>query len=131
MDKLYKKARSLFLEGNFGIEKENLRVHANGELALTSHPDLFGDKTVNPFITTDFSESQIEMITPPLPSIREALGFVETIHDIVSENIGDELLWPQSLPPLIPEEKLIPIAEYGNENHEFRLYREHLAQIYG
>lgn len=131
MDKLYKKARNLFLEGNFGIEKENLRVHANGELALTSHPDLFGDKTVNPFITTDFSESQIEMITPPLPSIREALGFVETIHDIVSENIGDELLWPQSLPPLIPEEKLIPIAEYGNENHEFRLYREHLAQIYG
>ncbi|MGL5690585.1 MAG: bifunctional glutamate--cysteine ligase GshA/glutathione synthetase GshB, partial [Bacteroidales bacterium] len=131
MDKLYKKARHLMLEGLFGLEKENLRITPSAELALTSHPDLFGDKTINPFITTDFSESQIEMITPPLPGIKEALGFMETIHDIVSESIGDELLWPQSLPPLIPEEKLIPIAEYGHAQHELRLYREHLAQIYG
>lgn len=131
MDKLYKKGRQLFLDGNFGLEKENLRITPSGELALSAHPELFGDKTINPYITTDFSESQIEMVTPPLPTIQEALGFIETIHDIVSENIGDELLWPQSLPPLIPEEKLIPIAEYGDDKHEFRLYREHLAQIYG
>lgn len=30
--------------GNFGLEKENLRVDKKGHLALTPHPSVFGDK---------------------------------------------------------------------------------------
>ena len=30
--------------GNFGLEKENLRVDREGHLALTPHPAVFGDK---------------------------------------------------------------------------------------
>lgn len=119
------------LHGRFGIEKENVRVLQNGELSISPHPESLGDKNIHPYITTDFSESQVEMITPPLNSIRETYGFMETLQDIVSENIGDELLWPQSLPPLIPENTDIPIARYGKDGRDKETYRELLARIYG
>ena len=45
------------LKGSFGIEWESLRVHGNGELSLSPHPKIFGNKLTNPYITTDFSES--------------------------------------------------------------------------
>ena len=72
------------LRGNFGLEKENIRVDQDGKLALTPHPKAFGSKTENPYIKTDFSESQIEMITPVFDSIDETYHFLETLHDIVT-----------------------------------------------
>ena len=62
---LYLKNRTaICLErGCFGLEKENVRVNQDGTLALTPHPAVFGDKGKHPYITTDFSESQVEMIT--------------------------------------------------------------------
>lgn len=122
---------SELLQGCFGIEKENVRVLPNGELSLSPHPSRLGDKNIHPYITTDFSESQVEMITPPLNSLKEVHGFLETLQDIVSENIGDELLWPQSLPPLIPKGVDIPIAKYGEKGRDKETYRELLARIYG
>ncbi|PWJ41081.1 bifunctional glutamate--cysteine ligase GshA/glutathione synthetase GshB [Sediminitomix flava] len=120
------------LEGNFGIEKENARVDKNGKLALTPHPSVFGDKAKHPFITTDFSESQIEMITPPMPSINEAMGFLQTIHDIVSLELDKgEYLWPQSAPPILPKDEEIPIARYGDSDTSAEEYREMLSTIYG
>lgn len=106
---ILKQNSHLLREGCFGLEKENVRVNQDGTLALTPHPAVFGDKGKHPYITTDFSESQVEMITPPLPSVGEALGFMETLHDVVTENIGDELLWPQSLPPVLKENQEIPL----------------------
>lgn len=120
-----------WLDGLFGIEKENIRVDKRGYMAQTPHPKVFGNKTKHPYITTDFSESQIEMITPPLPDIKQAVGFLETIHDIVSLELTDEYLWPQSIPPILPDEKLIPIAQYDEEGSENQKYREFLAQKYG
>ncbi len=125
-----KQLKKHILEGLFGIEKENLRVTQNGELALTPHPAIFGGKTANQFITTDFSESQVEIITPPLPSIEEAYDFLHTLHSVVSQEIGDELLWPQSLPPVLPDDSLIPIAKYGAES-EFEIYRNTISETYG
>ena len=49
------------LAGSFGIEWESLRVKSDGTLSLTPHPAIFGDKLTNPVVTTDFSESQIEI----------------------------------------------------------------------
>ena len=46
-----------------GIEKESLRVQADGSLALTPHPTSLGSALTHPHITTDFSESQLELIT--------------------------------------------------------------------
>ncbi|MDD4033510.1 MAG: hypothetical protein PHS48_09740, partial [Bacteroidales bacterium] len=95
---------NLWLKGLFGIEKENARVDAEGLLSKKPHPGLFGNKISHPYITTDFSESQVEMITPPLPGIRQSIGFLETIHDIVSLELDGEFLWPQSMPPVLPPE---------------------------
>jgi len=130
-EKLHKKRLEKYLlQGLFGIEKENVRVDAGGNLSLTPHDDILGNKEQHPYISTDFSESQVEMITPPLPTIKETHGFLETLHDIISENIGDEFLWPQSAPPLLPETDRIPIARF-QEAKEKEHYREKLAEIYG
>ena len=122
---------NIWLKGLFGVEKENIRVDKNGVISQTLHPAAFGDKLDHPYITTDFSESQVEMITPPLASIKETLGFLETIHDIVSLELKDEYLWPQSIPPILPDEDHIPVARYSNENAKEGVYREKLAEKYG
>lgn len=114
---------------NFGLEKENVRVDESGKLALTPHPEVFGNKSIHPFIKTDFSESQIEVITPVFDTIDETYDFLENLHDIVSVNLENEYLWPQSNPPHLPDEDLIPIAQLDDEN-EYK-YREMLAEKYG
>ncbi|MDZ7833998.1 MAG: hypothetical protein U5K84_00235 [Alkalibacterium sp.] len=50
-----------FIKGDFGIEKEGLRTDPSGKLALTAHPDRFGNRSHHPYIQTDFSESQLEL----------------------------------------------------------------------
>ncbi len=121
-----------FFKGGFGFEKENVRVNLKGELSQKPHPLKFGNKRKHPYITTDFSESQIELITPVRKSIEEALGFLETLHDEVSMNLEDELLWPQSVPPVLPEnDNEIPLAEFDDEGADLRKYREHLSEKYG
>jgi glutamate--cysteine ligase len=122
---------NIWLEGLFGIEKENIRVDKWGNLAQTPHPKVFGNKLKHPYITTDFSESQIEMRTPPLADIDQTLGFLETVHDIISVELTDEYLWPQSIPPVLPDDARIPIAQYDDEVKEAQQYRELLAQKYG
>ncbi len=121
----------IWLDGLFGIEKENIRVDNKGNLSQTPHPKAFGNKLNHPYITTDFSESQIEMRTPPLPNIKQMLGFLETIHDITSLELKDEYLWPQSIPPILPNDSEIPVAQYDDEGKEAQQYRELLAQKYG
>jgi glutamate--cysteine ligase len=123
--------RKSLKNGKFGIEKENVRVDFSGKMATTPHPGILGDKFNHPFITTDFSESQVEMITPPLHSIAEVHGFLETLQDVISENLSDELLWPQSLPPILPHEDQIPIAKFGQKGILKEKYREELANRYG
>ena len=121
------------LAGNFGLERETLRTTKLGKLATTLHPAIFGSKLKNPYITTDFSESQIEVITPIFNSTKATYDFVNALYDIVALNVGDEYLWPQSMPCDIPEDEKIPIAEY--EDCEpckiARIYREELFKKYG
>ena len=123
----------LLVEGNFGLEKECQRVLSSGDLALTPHPPLFGDKSENPCITTDFSESQIEMITATFNSAEEVYDELSTISHEVESGIGDELLWPLSMPPKLPDEDHIPIARFpGSENGKnMEIYRKGLAVRYG
>lgn len=71
---------SLLLSGNFGLEKENVRTDLAGNIALTPHPEAFGDKAKHPYITTDFAEAQVEMVTPIFDTTKEALNFVEALH---------------------------------------------------
>lgn len=122
----------ILLKGKFGLEKENLRVYKSGQLALTSHPKSLGDKGSHPYITVDFSESQVELITPPLSTVKGAVSFMETVQDVLFEQMDqEEYLWPQSSPSLLPPDEDIPVARYGSEDRDKEKYRETLMKIYG
>ena len=115
---LANKLTELVFQGEFGLEKENLRVDEEARLALTPHPDELGHKLKNPYITTDFSESQVEMITPVCSSIEEAYDFLNNLDGIIALALKGEYLWPQSNPPVLPKEEEIPVADFGPEGSE-------------
>lgn len=121
--------------GAFGIEREALRVKADGELALTPHPQAFGDKLENPRVTVDFSESQLELITPPCPTVEDALANLRSIQTEVEAVLRgqDEYLWPMSMPTSLPDESQIPIAHFADspQGRRRELYRIGLANRYG
>ncbi len=121
------------MAGNFGIEREALRVNPDGTLAMTKHPEIFGDKLENPYFTTDFSESQLEVVTEAYPTVHRAISVLENMVDTVNNEIreGEELLWPASMPCIAPD--FVPIAEYGDspESHEEYDYRLGLINKYG
>ncbi|MBE6500108.1 MAG: glutamate--cysteine ligase [Methanobrevibacter thaueri] len=120
------------LAGSFGIEWESLRARGEGILSLTPHPEVFGDKLTNPLITTDFSESQIEIITPTFDTIDEAFDTFSLLSDLVNASLPeDEYLWFQSIPCILPYWDQIPIAQYSQEGEESQKYREELAKKYG
>ena len=118
--------------GSFGIEWEGLRAKGEGELSLTPHPAIFGDKLTNPVVTTDFSESQIEIITPTFNTLDEAFDTFSLLADLVNSSLPeDEYLWFQSLPCILPYWDKIPIAQYNEEGEDSQKYREDLARKYG
>ena len=120
------------LSGLFGIEWESLRAKGDGKLSLTPHPEVFGDKLTNPLVTTDFSESQIEIITPTFDTIDDAFGVFSLISDLVNVSLpDDEYLWFQSIPCILPYWDQIPIAQYSEEGKSSQKYREDLAKKYG
>jgi glutamate--cysteine ligase len=116
-----------------GIEKESLRVRPDGTLAQTLHPAALGAALTHPHITTDFSESQLELITGPQPSVEACLEELEQIHQIVYRHIGEEVMWAGSMPCNLPSDHLIPIGRYGTSNvgRAKTVYRLGLAHRYG
>ncbi|MGN1401353.1 MAG: bifunctional glutamate--cysteine ligase GshA/glutathione synthetase GshB, partial [Bacillus sp. (in: firmicutes)] len=118
------------LDANFGIEREGLRVNTDGSLSLTPHPAVFGDKKDNPYITTDFSESQLEFITPAFGKASDAVDFLDSLYNIAALELRDELIWPQSMPTKTPDDTEIPIAVFST-NKKDEEYREYLENKYG
>jgi glutamate--cysteine ligase len=116
-----------------GIERECLRVDTAGLLALTPHPPALGSALTHPQITTDYSESLLEFITPAEPDAAQTLADLEQIHRFAYSQLGDELLWSPSMPCPLPSEEQIPIAHYGSSNigKLKYVYRQGLALRYG
>ncbi|POP76102.1 glutamate--cysteine ligase [Pseudomonas syringae pv. syringae] len=116
-----------------GIERECLRVTATAELARTPHPQALGAALTNGQVTTDYSESLLEFITPALKNPAETIDNLDRIHRFVYSKLGDELLWSPSMPCPLPDEEHIPIAYYGTSNigKLKYVYRKGLALRYG
>lgn len=116
-----------------GIERETLRVQQDGKLALTPHPTALGSALTHPWITTDFSESLLEFITPVSNNIDTTLAQLADIHRFTSRNIGDEQFWAASMPCFIASQHTIPFAQYGSSNvgRMKTLYRKGLHNRYG
>ena len=116
-----------------GIEKESLRVDHNGRLAMSPHPLSLGSALTHPNITTDFSESQLELITGVHTQIEQCLGELTQIHQIVYRSLGDDVLWCASMPCGLPADDEIPIGRYGSSNvgRMKTIYRIGLSHRYG
>ncbi len=116
-----------------GIEKESLRTQASGSLALTPHPTALGAALTHPRITTDFSESQLELITGVHAGVEACLTELTQIHQAVYRAIGDEMLWVGSMPCGLPTDETIPIGVYGSSNvgRAKSVYRMGLGHRYG
>jgi len=126
--------RNGFLSGGkIGIEKESLRVTRDGNIAQTPHPRALGSALTHPYITTDYSEALLELITPPLTDAGAAHDYLCRIHGFVYNSLEHELLWATSMPCLIAGESSIPIADYGTSNVGTmkHIYRRGLEYRYG
>lgn len=124
---------TLLQDGLIGLEKENLRVSPDGSLSQTPHPPKLGAALTHPWITTDYSEAMLELITPPFSSISDCLGFLRDTHTYVYQQLDKEILWATSMPCVLAGETNIPIAEYGSSNAAMmkHIYRVGLGHRYG
>ncbi len=119
--------------GRKGVEKESLRVEPSGALAHTPHPRLLGSALTNEHITTDYSESLIELVTPAFTTSWELLQYLLDLHQFVYRHLGDELLWATSMPGAIERDEDIPIAQFGSSHvgQMKTIYRRGLGLRYG
>ncbi|SFO69527.1 glutamate--cysteine ligase [Enterovibrio norvegicus] len=117
-----------------GIEKETLRTTKRGTLAQTPHPKSLGAALTHPFITTDFAEAQLELITPAFTDKLKMFEHLASLHHFVATELPQgETLWAGSLPPVLPNDDDITIAQYGTSNAaQMKMkYRRGLANRYG
>ena len=128
-----------------GIEKESLRVRPDGALADTPHPAALGSALTHEHITTDFSESQLELITGVHAGADGCLDELTRIHQFVYAVLageaagaergeaGSEILWACSMPCRLPQDDEIPIGRYGSSNigRMKSIYRHGLTHRYG
>jgi glutamate--cysteine ligase len=125
--------RGLLSHGLRGIEKESLRVSPDGHLAKTPHPAAFGSALTHPYLTTDYSEALLELVTPPYARNWQTLTFLADLHGYVHRGLVGERLWPASMPCIVAANSEIPIARYGSSNAGLMrtVYRRGLGYRYG
>ncbi|MFK8015472.1 MAG: glutamate--cysteine ligase [Gammaproteobacteria bacterium] len=121
------------LHSRYGIERETLRVDAAGALAMTPHPAALGSALTHPSITTDFSEALLEFVTGAVSQPWEVIQELCDVHRFTYDRIGDETLWPLSMPCTVMHDEAIPLARYGNSNvgRMKTAYRRGLGHRYG
>ncbi|MGX7092852.1 bifunctional glutamate--cysteine ligase GshA/glutathione synthetase GshB [Hutsoniella sourekii] len=122
----------LLWQSTVGIERESTRVDQEGNLSQLNHPREWGSRNHQPYIQTDFAESQLEFITPPHQDADQLINWLAAEHQIVSSFMTEhhELLWPFSTPAVIPSDREeISVAQLDNPKE--LAYREYLAEHYG
>jgi glutamate--cysteine ligase len=116
-----------------GIEKEGLRVNSDSQISQQPHPKALGSALTHTHITTDYSESLLEFITPAKDDPKQVLAILEELHAFTAAEIGKEKIWPFSMPGVINNELDVPIAHYGSSNvgQLKHVYRHGLWHRYG
>ena len=135
LESVYKNGSDKPLDGRMvGVEKECLRVAADGTLSELPHPLSVGSALTHPFITTDFSEALLELVTPPFTDLGDTLKHLSDMQNFVYANLPDgELLWGTSMPCGLKLDCDVPIGRYGTSNigHMKQVYRRGLGLRYG
>lgn len=120
-----------YLTGLWGIEREALRIGEDGKLSGFAHPT----ELTEPEFARDFAEAQLEIITPPMSSPRDAFEALRSqtkkAYAVLEARTdgGSELLWPFSMPVPVGNEGMVELA-YKDKPDAF-LYRKGLAARYG
>ncbi|MEZ8096978.1 glutamate--cysteine ligase [Photobacterium swingsii] len=116
-----------------GLEREALRIAPQGKLSSAYHPAGLGSALTNKWVTTDYAESLLEFITPVSRDIGDLLSQLSDIHQFTYTQLGDEKLWPMSMPCFVGSEDDIVLAQYGSSNsgQMKTLYRQGLKNRYG
>lgn len=122
--------RPLLLKGNFGLEKESLRITPDGYFSHTPHPF---PEDAN--IVRDFCENQTEINTPVLPSVHAAIQTLAEFTQQIQRKLYNlperEYLWPFSNPPFIRSEDDVPVALFSGRKATKTVYRQYLSNRYG
>lgn len=115
--------------GRWGLEREVMRVEADGQPARTPHPFSPEEKQ----ISVDFAENQAELVTQPQASPAAALDELGRLQRRLQTAIGAELLWPLSLPGRWDEPERVQAASFqGRPEWEAqRVYRRNLELRHG
>ncbi len=123
----------VFQQFGRGVERETLRYTPEGAIAQTPHPTALGSALTNNWITTDFAESLLEFITPVSHDVQALMSQLADIHHFAQTKIGEEKLWPLSMPCYVGSEDDITLAQYGSSNsgRMKTLYRTGLKRRYG
>jgi len=116
-----------------GIEREALRVLPEGKLSQQGHYSQLGAALTHGEITTDYSETLLEFITPVSHSPEQAIAQLQDIQKYTFANINGELLWPMSMPCFVNNADEVPLAQYGSSNigKMKTVYRQGLKNRYG
>lgn len=116
-----------------GIEREALRILPEGKLSEHEHYHQLGSALTHNHITTDYSETLLEFITPVSYSPEEAIAQLQDIQKYTFDNIEGELLWPLSMPCFVNDAEKVPLAQYGSSNigKMKTVYRQGLKNRYG
>jgi glutamate--cysteine ligase len=133
LDRLQALPRAALTGMRRGVEKESLRARGDGTLATTPHPVALGSALTHPHITTDFSESQLELVTGVHADVDACARELTETHQFVYRHIGEEMLWAGSMPCGLPSDDAIPLGRYGSSNvgRAKSVYRMGLAHRYG
>ncbi|NNN44493.1 MULTISPECIES: glutamate--cysteine ligase [Vibrio] len=123
----------IFQQFSRGVERETLRYTADGTIAQTPHPQSLGSPLTHRWITTDFAESLLEFITPVSHDVSTLMAQLADVHHFAQSQMGNEKLWPLSMPCYVGCEDDIQLAQYGRSNsgRMKTLYRMGLKQRYG
>lgn len=123
----------VFQQFGRGVERETLRYTPDGAIAQTPHPKALGSALTNNWITTDFAEPLLEFITPVSNQVPTLMSQLADIHHFAQSKMGEEKLWPMSMPCYVGSEDDIELAQYGSSNsgRMKTLYRTGLKRRYG
>lgn len=119
--------RAVFQDFLWGIERETHRMQNDGTTSSQGHPASLR----SPSFTKDFAESQLELVTRPWPSIAESLDELRDLTQTAYREIGDELLWPFSMPPRFAPTIATARMGSGDAARIAERYRNGLSARYG
>ena len=117
--------------GKFGIELEAHRVSKGGRLSRINHSTKLGSRRMHPYLQTDYSETQAELVTEPVGSFEEARDRLLQLQWVLRHHMADdESIWPLSMPPQLKKDDLKWLDETF-ERSWVQDYRDWLMHKYG